>query len=62
MYIVYNCQLFIVQMCILFKVCILLLMYIEIFSYLVTCTAMAHSLVPKHFTTSTLVYMMCNNK
>ncbi len=54
LYIVYNCLLFIGQMCILCKVCI--------FSYLVACTAMAQSLVPKNFTISTLVYMMCDNK
>ncbi len=47
------CLLYIGQMCILCKVCI--------FSYLVACTAMAQSLVPKNFTISTLVYMMCDN-
>ncbi len=48
--------------CILYKVCILLFMYIVHFSYLVAFTAMAQSLVPKNFTISTLVYMMCDNK
>ncbi len=50
------CELYIVQiMCILCKV------YIEHFSYIVACTAMAQNLVPKNFTISTLVYM-CDNK
>ncbi len=31
-------------------------------SYLVACTALAQSLVPKNFTISTLVYMTCDNK
>ncbi len=48
------CLLYIGQMCILCKV--------YVFSYLVACTAMAQSLVPKNFTISTLVYMMCDNK
>ncbi len=56
------CLLYIVQMCILCKVCILLFMYIVNFSYPVTCNAMAQSLVPKNFTISILVYMMCDNK
>ncbi len=40
--------------------CILLFMYIVHFSYNVAFTAKC--LVPKNFTTSTLVYMMCDNK
>ncbi len=59
------CLLYIVQMCILCKVCISkyninvyigvsVVMYIVIFLYLVTCTAMAQSLVPKNFTISIL--------
>ncbi len=54
------CLLYIVQMCILCKMCILL--YIIVYVYLVACTAMAQSLVPKNFTISTLVYMICDNK
>ncbi len=54
--------LYIVQICILCKVCILLFMYIVHFSRLFACTAMAQSLVPKNFTIGTLVYMMCDNK
>ncbi len=56
------CLLYIVQMCIWCKVCILLFMYIVHFSYPVTCNAMVQSLVPKNFTISILVYMMCDNK
>ncbi len=56
------CVLYVLQMCILCKVCILLFMYIVNDSYLVACTAMAQSFVPKNFTISTLVYMMCDNK
>ncbi len=56
LYIVYNCLLFVVQMCICCKVCIFLFMYIVNFSYLVACTAMAQSRVPKNFTISTRVY------
>ncbi len=52
------CLLYIVQMC---KVCVLLFMYIVNVSYIVTCTAMAQSLVPKNFTISTLVYIMYDN-
>ncbi len=63
---VYCVQLSIVY-CILCKCvycvkCVLLFMYIVHFSYLVTCTAMAQSLVPKNFTIGTLVYTMCDNK
>ncbi len=61
LYIVYNCLLYIVQKCILRKVCILLFMYIVNFSYLVSCSTMAQSLLPKNFTIST-VYMMFDNK
>ncbi len=57
-----QCLLFIVQMCIFCKVCILLFMHIVNVSYLVTCTAMAQSLVPNNFTIIKLVYMMCDNK
>ncbi len=42
--------------------CILFVMYIVNVSYLVACTAMAQSLVPKNFTIGTLVYTMCDNK
>ncbi len=57
-----HCLLYIVQMCILCKVCILLFMYIVYFSYLVACTAISQSLVPKNFTISTVMYMICDNK
>ncbi len=53
LYIVYNCLLFNVYCA---------NVYIVHFSYIVACTAMAQSLVPKNFTISTLVYMMCDNK
>ncbi len=42
--------------------CVYCCLYIVHFSYLVACTVMAQSLVPKKFTISTLVYMMCDNK
>ncbi len=32
------------------------------FSYIVACTAVAQSLVPKNFTISTLVYIMCDKE
>ncbi len=42
--------------------CVYSCLYIVILSYLVACTAMAQSLVPNHFTISTLVFMMCDDK
>ncbi len=54
-----HCLLYIVQMCILCKVCILLFMYIF---HILLLVLPYHSLVPKNFTISTLVYMMCDNK
>ncbi len=42
--------------------CVHCCLYIVNVSYLVACTAMAQSFVPKNFTISTLVYMMCDNK
>ncbi len=54
--IVYCANVYIVQMC------IFLFMYIVNFSYIVACTFLAQSLVPKNFTIRTLVYMLCDNK
>ncbi len=42
--------------------CVYCCLYIVNVSYLIACTAMAQSLVPKNFTISTLVYMICDNK
>ncbi len=41
--------------------CVYCCLYIVHFSYLVACSAMTQSLVPKNFTISTLVYMISDN-